>query len=49
MQSEFNSNIFGKEKDGGFISAINQIQQGFDSKDIYPSIEEKAAMLLYFL
>lgn len=49
MQSEFNSNIFGKEKDGGFISAIHQIQQGFGSKDIYPSIEEKAAMLLYFL
>jgi len=49
MQSEFNSNIFGKEKDGGFISAIHQIQQGFGSKDIYPSIEEKAAMLLYLV
>jgi death-on-curing family protein len=49
MQTEFNSNIFGKQKDYGFDSAINQIQQGFDNKDAYASIEEKAAMLLYLV
>jgi prophage maintenance system killer protein len=49
MQNEFNSNIFGKQKDGGFDSAVNQIKQGFGSKDVYQSIEEKAAMLLYLV
>lgn len=49
MQNEFNSTIFGKQKDGGFDSAVNQIQQGFGSKDVYQSIEEKAAMLLYLV
>jgi hypothetical protein len=29
MRSEFNSDVFGKEKDGGFDSAVNQIRQGF--------------------
>ena len=49
MRSEFNSAVFGKEKDKGFESAINQIKQGFGKKDVYPSIEEKAAMLLYLI
>lgn len=49
MSEEFNSNFFGKEKDAGFQSAINQIQQSFGSNDVYPSIEEKAAMLLYLI
>lgn len=49
MRIEFNSAIFGKEKDKGFDSAINQIKQGFGNKDLYPSIEEKAAMLLYLI
>lgn len=49
MSEEFNSNVFGKEKDAGFESAINQIQQSFGSNDVYPSIEEKAAMLLYLI
>lgn len=49
MRSEFNSAVFGKEKDKGFDSAINQIKQGFGDKDLYPSIEEKAAMLLYLI
>jgi prophage maintenance system killer protein len=49
MRSEFNSALFGKEKDQGFHSAINQIKQGFGSKDAYPSIEEKASMLLYLI
>ena len=49
MRFEFNSEIFGKEKDGGFDSAINQIKQGFGELDVYPTIEEKAAMLLYLV
>ena len=49
MRSEFNSAVFGKEKDGGFDSAINQIRQGFSKQDAYPSLEEKAAMLLYLV
>ncbi len=49
MRSEFNSDIFGKEKDGGFDSAVNQIRQGFGNQDAYPSLEEKAAMLLYLV
>jgi len=49
MRSEFKSAVFGKEKDKGFDSAISQIKQGFGEKDLYPSIEEKAAMLLYLI
>ena len=37
------------EKDGGFDSAVNQIRQGFGEQEVYPSIEEKAAMLLYLV
>jgi death-on-curing family protein len=49
MRAEFNSDVFGKEKDGGFDSAVNQIKQSFGEQEIYPSIEEKAAMLLYLV
>ena len=49
MKIDFNSDLFGKEKDEGFISAITSIQQQFDKKDIYLSIEEKASMLLYLI
>ena len=49
MRAEFNSDVFGREKDGGFDSAVNQIMQGFGEQDAYPSIEEKAAMLLYLV
>jgi prophage maintenance system killer protein len=49
MKSDFNSDIFGKEKDGGFKSAVTLIEQQFDKKDIYLSIEEKASMLLYLI
>jgi prophage maintenance system killer protein len=49
MFNEFNSKVFGMEKDGGFDSAINQIKQGWGQVDFYPSIEEKAAMLLYLI
>lgn len=49
MCSEFNSQVFGKVKDGGFDSAINKIKQGLGQVDFYPSIEEKAATLLYLI
>lgn len=49
MRADFNSTVFGREKDQGFDSAIKQIQQGIDNKDVYSSIEEKAAMLLYLV
>jgi death-on-curing family protein len=49
MRSEFNSTVFGKLKDKSFESAITQIKQAFGKKDAYPSIEEKAAMLLYLI
>ncbi|GIV33828.1 MAG: death-on-curing protein [Chitinophagales bacterium] len=49
MKAEFNSDVFGVEKDKGFDSAIAQIAQGFGEEDAYPSLEEKAAMLLYLI
>jgi death-on-curing family protein len=49
MRFEFNSRVFGKEKDGSFDSAVNQIKQGFGEQDVYSTIEEKAAMLLYLV
>lgn len=41
--------IFGKEKDGSFRSAVAQISKGFGDDDFYPSVEEKAATLLYLI
>ena len=41
--------LFGNEKDQSFQSSINTIYQTFDGKDLYPSVEEKAAMLLYLV
>jgi prophage maintenance system killer protein len=49
MRTEFDSSVFGKKKDDGFISAISQIEQGFGDSYVYPSVEEKAAMLLYLI
>ena len=49
MHDEFDSKLFAKPKDNGFLSSINQIKQCFNGKDLYPSIEEKAANLLYFI
>lgn len=42
------SKLFGKEKDKSFKGIIGAIYQTFDKKELYPSIEEKAAHLLYF-
>jgi prophage maintenance system killer protein/prophage antirepressor-like protein len=44
-----NSDLFGQEKDSSFKSSISTIYQTFDGIDLYPSIEEKAANLLYFI
>lgn len=41
--------LFGNEKDNGFKSALKTIFQTFDGQDLYPSIEEKAANLLYLI
>ena len=41
--------LFGNEKDGSFRSSIGQIYQTFGGTELYPSIEEKAAMLLYLV
>ena len=43
------STLFGNEKDDSFKSSIGQIYQTFAGKDLYPSVEEKAAMLLYLV
>ena len=41
--------LFGREKDHSFSSSLDTIHQTFDGKELYPSIEEKAAHLLYFI
>ena len=43
------SELFGLEKDQSFHSSIGQIYQTWDGIDLYPSVEEKAAMLLYLV
>ena len=44
-----NSELFGREKDDSFKSSISTIYQTYNGADLYPSIEEKAANLLYFV
>lgn len=46
---KFESSIFGVEKDGSFNSSINAIYQTAFGEEVYESIEEKAANLLYFI
>jgi death-on-curing family protein len=43
------SQLFGVEKDKSFHSSIGQIYQTWDGQELYPSVEEKAAMLLYLV
>ena len=43
------SSLFANEKDDSFKSSIGQIYQTFGGADLYPSVEEKAAMLLYLV
>ena len=50
LRSKFGgSSLFGNEKDDSFKSSIGQIYQTFGGKELYPSVEEKAAMLLYLV
>ena len=49
MKAEFDSDVFGKEKDESFQSSVTQISKGMGDDDFYPTIEEKAAMLLYLI
>ena len=43
------SDLFGKEKDDSFKGSIGNIYQSFNGQDLYPTLEEKAAHLLYFI
>ncbi|MGN8057361.1 type II toxin-antitoxin system death-on-curing family toxin [Pedobacter sp. 22163] len=43
------SKLFGNEKDQSFKSSLFTIYQTFDGDELYPSLEEKAANLLYFV
>lgn len=50
LQEKFgSSDLFGNEKDQSFKSSINTIYQTFGGEELYPSIEEKAAMLFYLV
>ncbi|MCQ2598957.1 MAG: virulence protein RhuM/Fic/DOC family protein [Alphaproteobacteria bacterium] len=49
MKGNFASDVFAKPKDESFYSSIGQIYQTFDGKDLYPTLEEKAANLLYLI
>ncbi|MDR0518158.1 MAG: virulence RhuM family protein, partial [Fibromonadaceae bacterium] len=43
------SSLFGREKDSSFMSSLGAIYQTFDGKELYPSVQEKAANLLYLV
>lgn len=43
------SDLFGKEKDDSFKGSIGNIYQSFGGQELYPTLEEKAAHLLYFV
>ncbi|MFH1799640.1 MAG: virulence protein RhuM/Fic/DOC family protein [Candidatus Omnitrophota bacterium] len=50
MKKKFHdSALVGREKDAGFRSSIGAVYQTFGGKDVYPTVEEKAAHLLYFV
>ncbi len=49
MKSGFTSDVFATPKDESFASSVNQIYQTFDGKELYPTLEEKAATLLYLI
>ena len=49
MKFSSDGDLFGNEKDDSFKGSIGAIYQSFDGKDLYPSLEEKAANLLYFV
>ena len=49
MKQDFDSDVFGLPKDESFESSVNQIYQSFGGKECYPTVEEKAATLLYLV
>ena len=50
LRDKFGASVlFGNEKDDSFKSSIGQIYQTFDGEELYPSVEEKAAVLLYLV
>lgn len=49
MRFSVESDLFGNEKDDSFKGSIGNIYQSFGGVDIYPSVQEKAANLLYFI
>lgn len=49
MYSAFASDVFAKPKDQSFDSSVNQIRQSFAGQELYPTLEEKAANLLYYI
>nr|WP_106788381.1 Fic family protein [Massilistercora timonensis] len=49
MKFGYSSSLFGNEKDDSFKGSIGAIYQSFGGEDLYPTLEEKAANLLYFV
>lgn len=49
MRFAAESDLFGVEKDDSFRSSIASIHQTFDGQEIYPTLQEKASNLLYFI
>lgn len=49
LNENFSSSVFAKLKDNSFESSISQIGQVFDGFELYPSLQEKAATLLYLI
>lgn len=49
MKGEFASDVFAIPKDKSFESSVNQVYQTFGGQELYPTLEEKAAMLLYMV
>ena len=49
MRFDAESDLFGREKDDSFKGSIGNIYQSFGNVDVYASLEEKAANLLYFV
>ena len=49
MKFAESSDLFGNEKDDSFKGSIGNVYQSFGGEDVYPTLEEKAANLLYFV
>ena len=49
MKDEFSTSLFGNEKDDSFKGSLGAIYQTAFGEEVYPSIEEKASNLLYFI